>query len=48
VIWSCDSSKSPDTGGYNFGLINFCLEEIKRNIISVVQEFTISGIWPRD
>jgi len=37
AVWSCGSDKSLGPDGLNFGFIRFCWEEIKADIISVIQ-----------
>jgi len=47
AVWSCDSTKSPDPDGFNFGFIKFCWDVIKKDVLSAVMDFTVSGKWPR-
>jgi len=47
AVWSCDSSKSPGPDGFNLGLIKFCWEIIKKDVMAAVKDFSVSGHWPR-
>ena len=47
AIWNCDSSKSPDPDGFNFGFIKYCWDILKTNVLSAVKDFASKSNWPR-
>jgi len=47
AVWDCESSKSLGPDGFNFGLIKFCWEFIKEDILLAVNDFARVGKWPR-
>jgi len=47
VVWSCESSKSPSSDGFNFGFLKFCWEILKEDVLKAVNEFADRGSWPR-
>ncbi|XP_068498242.1 uncharacterized protein [Phaseolus vulgaris] len=47
AIWGCDSSKSPDLDGFNFGFIKSCWDILKKDVVSEVKDFAGYGSWPR-
>ena len=47
VVWSCDSSKSPGSDGFNFSFIKLCWVCIKEDVVSTINDFMVNGRWPR-
>jgi len=47
AVWNCDSSKSPDPNGFNFGFLKHCWEIIKLEVVSAVKDFASKSHWPR-
>jgi len=47
AIWGCDSSKSPDLDGFNFGFIKSCWDILKKDVVSAVKDFAGYGSWQR-
>jgi len=47
AVWNCDSSKSPDPDGFNFGFLKFSWDIIKADVLSAVKDFTSKNQWPR-
>jgi len=47
AIWGCDSSKSPDPDGFNFGFIKSCWDIFERDVVAAVKDFADTGKWPR-
>jgi len=43
AVWSYDCSKSPDLDDFNFGFIKFSWDFIKRDVVSTVKYFAVSG-----
>lgn len=43
AVWSCDSSNSYGSNGFNFGFIKFCWEFLSKDILSVINEFVTRG-----
>jgi len=47
AIWGCDSSKSHNTDGFNFGFIKSCWDILKKDVVAAVKDFAGYGKWPR-
>ena len=46
-VWNCDSSKSLDLDGFNFGFLKYCWDIIKLDVLSAVKDFASKSHWPR-
>ena len=47
AVWCCDSSKSSDPDGFNFGFLKACWDILKKDMVATVKDFAIKGHWPR-
>jgi len=47
AVWRCDSCKSPDPDGFNFGFLKFCWDIVKNDMLAAVKDFAVNGHWPR-